>query len=54
MALFWQQGQGSYQPWPWWVNRAENAILLTSFVPFLLILFFMWLAKIILVRQNMT
>jgi len=39
---------------PWWVNRAENAILLTSFVPFLLILFFMWLAKIILVRQNMT
>jgi len=32
---------------PWWANRLENAILLTSFVPFLLILFLMWLAKLI-------
>jgi len=32
---------------PWWANRLENAILLTSFVPFLLILFLAWLAKLI-------
>jgi len=32
---------------PWWANRLENAILLTSFVPFLMILFMMWLAKLI-------
>lgn len=32
---------------PWWVNRLENAVLLIPFVPFLLILFLMWLAKLV-------
>ena len=32
---------------PWWVNRLENGILLTSFLPFLLILFIIWLAKLL-------
>jgi len=32
---------------PWWANRLENGILLTSFLPFLLILLFVWLAKLI-------
>ena len=32
---------------PWWMNRLENAVLLTSFAPFLLILFLMWLAKLV-------
>lgn len=32
---------------PWWVNRLENGILLTSFLPFLLILVIVWLAKTI-------
>ena len=32
---------------PWWVNRLENGILLTSFVPFLLILIIIALAKLI-------
>ena len=30
---------------PWWANRLGNAVLLTSFVPFLLILILVWLAK---------
>jgi len=30
---------------PWWANRLENAIFLTSFLPFLLILMLVWLAK---------
>jgi len=32
---------------PWWANRLENAILFTSFAPFLMILFIIWLAKLI-------
>jgi len=32
---------------PWWVNRLENAVLLISFIPFLLIHFLMWLAKLV-------
>ena len=32
---------------PWWVNRLENGILLTSFLPFLLVLVIVWLAKTI-------
>ena len=32
---------------PWWANRLENAILLTSFVPFLLILLIKWFAKLV-------
>ena len=32
---------------PWWANRLENAIFLTTFLPFLLILTLVWLAKII-------
>ena len=29
---------------PWWANRLENAVFLTSFIPFLLILVLVWLA----------
>ena len=32
---------------PRWANRLENAVLLTSFLPFLLILLLVWLAKLI-------
>lgn len=45
--FFGRKGEVPTNLGPWWVNRIENAILLVSFIPFLLILLLTWLAKLI-------